>query len=51
MRWKSQVRFGAAAARKPPAETAGTGASPPTLRERTLEPVHQDSSSAEKQES
>jgi hypothetical protein len=32
MRWKSQVRFGVAAARRPPADKAGTGASPPTLR-------------------
>ena len=30
----SQVRFGAAAARKPPADKAGTGASPPTLHAR-----------------
>ena len=44
MRWKSQVRFGAAAARKPPAETAGTGASPPTLRERAGQMVRQECS-------
>jgi predicted nucleic acid-binding protein len=30
MRWKSQVRFRRAAARKPPADKAGTGASPLT---------------------